>query len=114
MKMRMSDYDFENVTMNMDCVDGFMEVYRKFVLICREFNESWRAFLSDEEISNNAQDFATEYINMRTTKEVSETLRIVVKDSVHSLYGEETAETVDSMDDEEIDDMLWNIVEDIA
>ena len=114
MRMRLSDYDFENVAMNMDCVDGFMEVYRKFVSICKEFNEDWRAFFSDEEISENAENFATEYINMRTTKEVSDTLRIVVKDAVYALYGEETAETVDSMDDEEIDDMLWNIVEDIA
>lgn len=114
MRMRLSDYDFENVAMNMDCVGGFMEVYRKFVLICQEFNEDWKAFLTDEEISENAENFATEYINMRTTKEVSDTLRTVVKDAVHALYGEETAETVDSMDDEEIDDMLWNIVEDIA
>ena len=111
--MRLSDYDFETETMNMNSIDGFMEVYRKFVAICKEFNVDWKAFLSDEEISENAENFATEYINMRITKEVSDTLRTIVKDAVHSLYGEETAKTVDNMEVEEIDDMLWNVYEDI-
>lgn len=106
---RLSDFDFENEVNSV----GFMEVYRKFFDICKEFNEDWKAFFSDKEISINAEDFANEYINMRTTKEVSDTIRIVTKNAVHSLYGEETAETVDTMDADEIDDMLWNVYEDI-
>jgi hypothetical protein len=107
---RLSDYDFEYG--EKDYV-AFMDVFKKFLTICRELNEPIRGFFTEDEMIDNAENFALEYIEMRKTKVVSNTIAEFVE--ICETYLGYNAVCEQGIDDsDKYDDTLWNIYGDLS
>ena len=106
---RLSDYDFENS--EKDYV-AFMDVVKKFLDICRAINEPCRGNFTEDEMIDHSENFALEYVEMRQTGVVEESLEALISECINYLgypvimLSEYTVE--------EYDDLLWDIHEDLV
>jgi len=107
---RLSDYDFEYS--EKDYV-AFMAVFKKFLELAEHYNEEWKGCFTEYELMDNAENYALEYINMRVTGEVSDTIRQFTGLCAQSEYNNITEELINSWSVDDIDDMLWNIYGDV-
>ena len=107
---RFSDYDFEYS--EKDYV-AFMHVFKKFLELAEHYNEAWKGCFSRYELIENAENYALEYVNMRVTGKVSETVRYFTGLCAQSEYNNITEEFINIWDVDEIDDMLWNVYSDV-
>ncbi len=107
---RLSDYDFEYS--EKDYV-AFMDVFKKFLTCCRELNLPMRGYFTEDEMIDNAENLALEYIEMRKTKIVSDTIAEFVE--VCEIYLGYNAVCEQGVDDsDKYDDTLWNIYGDLS
>jgi hypothetical protein len=90
-----------------------MDVFKKLLTICRELNEPIRGFFTEDEMIDNAENFALEYIEMRKTKVVSNTIAEFVEMCETYLgYNAICEQGID--DSDKYDDTLWNIYGDLS
>jgi 5'-deoxynucleotidase YfbR-like HD superfamily hydrolase len=107
---RLSDYDFEYG--EKDYV-AFMDLVKKFLTCCREINEPMRGYFTEDEMIDNAENLALEYIEMRKTKVVSNTIAEFVETcEIYLGYNAICEQVVD--DSDKYDDTLWNIYGDLS
>ena len=103
---RLSDYDFEYS--EKDYV-AFMSLFKKFVYMIREVTTE---MVYEDELFNEAENLALEYIEMRQNKTVGDELKAFITEAVN--YLGYPCVILDGKTTEEIDDLLWNIFEDLG
>ena len=112
---RLSDYDFESC--GKDYV-AFMDVFKKFLTLCREINEPSKGYFSEDEMIDHAENFALEYIDARInyamTRSVSdiENIKALMYECIN--YLEYPCVMLDEYNMDEIDDLLWDIYGDLS
>ena len=106
---RLSDYDFESC--EKDYV-AFMDVFKKFLTLCREINEPSKGYFSEDEMIDHAENFALEYVEMRQTGVVSENLEALISECIN--YLNYPIVELSECDIDDYDDLLWDIYEDLC
>ena len=103
---RLSDYDFEYS--EKDYV-AFMDLFKKFVYMIREITTE---MVYEDELFNEAENLALEYIEMRREKVLGDELRAFISEAVN--YLGYNCIMLSERTTEEIDDLLWDIYGDLS
>jgi hypothetical protein len=106
---RLSDYDFEYG--EKDYV-AFMDVFKKFLTICRELNEPIGGFFTADEMIDHAENYALDYVEMRHTGVVSENLEALISECIN--YLNYPVIEFSECDVDDYDDLLWDIYGDLS
>lgn len=106
---RLSDYDFESC--GKDYV-AFMDVFKKFLTLCRAINEPSRGYFSEDEMIDHAEDFALDYITMRIEGNIPMQLVDFLNMCVE--YLDYNVNVYHITEVEDLDDMLWNVYGDLS
>jgi len=106
---RLSDYDFESC--GKDYV-AFMDVFKKFLTLCRAINELSKGYFSEDEMIDHAENFALDYVEMRQTGTVSENLEALISECIN--YLNYPIIELSEYDVNDYDDLLWDIYEDLS
>lgn len=106
---RLSDYDFEYG--EKDYV-AFMAVFKKFLDLCHELNEPMKGHFTEAEMVDHAENYALDYVTMRTEGIVSMSLVEFLNECVEYLDYNVNVYHITEVDD--LDDMLWNVYSDLC
>lgn len=106
---RLSDYDFESC--GKDYV-AFMDVFKKFLTCCREINEPMRGYFTEDEMIEHAEDYALDYVTMRTEGNIP--MQLVEFLNVCVEYLGYNVNVYHITEVEDLDDMLWNVYGDLS
>ena len=106
---KLSDYDFEYG--EKDYV-AFMDVFKKFLTLCKAVNKPMRGNFTESKMINHAEDFALDYITMRTEGNIPMQLVDFLKVCVDYLGYNVNVYHITEVED--LDDMLWNVYGDLS
>lgn len=105
---RLSDYDFEN---NEKDYVAFMAVFEKFLEMCHITSEP-KHFYTEYELHENAKGFALDYVEMRTTGNIPQSLIEFL--TVCGEYLDYNINMHHLTEVAEVDDMYWNVYNDLV
>lgn len=113
---RLSDYDFESCEKDYM---AFMDVFKKFLTLCRAINEPSKGYFTEDEMIEHAEEFALEYIAMRINSAIAKNYNVKTINNNIILLVDQCADYLDYPDInietvEDLDDMLWNIYGDLS